>query len=98
VGFQQPEINLSHSTAEEIEAATAYVKRHAPDLLAILGLAEERPDHPEFAHEPKCSKGHEYTEENTIWRKDRYGNYTRRRCRECKNAYARSFASKGKPQ
>lgn len=96
MGFRQPEITYSPNSAEEIEAAKAYVTRNAPDLPQVLGLEEAptvRIEEPGVTH---CSKGHEFTEGNTIWRKDARGDYTRRRCRICKNDYSRVRPTKTK--
>lgn len=40
------------------------------------------------ARRPTCSRGHAYTDENTLIRSDGHGG-ERRRCRECTNAYYR---------
>lgn len=95
MGFELPEVGLLYNSPEEVESATAYVTRHAPDLLQMLGLA---PAETVRITEPgvnTCSKGHEFNEANTIWRKDARGNYSRRRCRQCKNAYERGNRAKG---
>jgi hypothetical protein len=37
-----------------------------------------------------CKAGHAFTEENTLWHKDKGRNRLRKRCKECKNAYRRT--------
>lgn len=37
-----------------------------------------------------CNRGHEFTEENTLWHRDNGRDHLRRRCRECKNGPRRN--------
>lgn len=90
MGFELPEVGLLRNPPGEIEAAHRYVSRHAPDLLVMLGLeAAPVQEKPTASGKDFCNSGHRYTEGNTIWRKGAGGEYTRRRCRVCKNDSSR---------
>lgn len=87
MGFKHPTVPLTPNTPEQIELATRYLRRHAPDLLAALGLEEleKKPYYPPgMTH---CPQRHEFSDENTYTRPD-----GRRQCRECKRAREKEWA------